>query len=67
MNFSEWGGYKLGKTLSLLEGICEETREGAMPLGKYTLLHSNASLSSEDIQMLCEWSQAEAGRLGGGD
>jgi hypothetical protein len=66
MNFSEWGNYKLGKVLSLLEGICEETSNGDMPLSQYTFMHPATGLSQVEIKALCDWSQAEAQRLTGG-
>ncbi len=66
MNFSEWGSYKMGKVLSILEGICEETTEGGMPLKSYLLLHPSAGLSDLEIKALCDWAEAEKQRLTGG-
>lgn len=66
MNFSEWGTYKTGKVLSLLEGMCEETSEGGMPLKPYVLLHPSAGLSELEVKALCDWSEAELQRLTGG-
>ena len=66
MNFSEWGSYKMGKVLSVLEGICEETSEGGMPLKAYVLLHPSTDLSELEIKALCDWSEAEQQRLTGG-
>ncbi|MBE0557908.1 MAG: heme-binding domain-containing protein, partial [Proteobacteria bacterium] len=66
MNFSEWGSYKMGKVLSLLEGMCEEATDGGMPLKPYVLLHPSTGLSELEIKALCGWSEAEAQRLTGG-
>ena len=66
MNFSEWGSYKMGKVLSLLEGICEETSNDGMPLKPYVLLHPSAALSDVEVKALCDWSEQEMQRLTGG-
>jgi hypothetical protein len=66
MNFSEWGSYKMGKVLSVLEGICEETSEGGMPLKQYVLLHPSTGLSELEVKALCDWSEQEMQRLTGG-
>ena len=66
MNFSDWGSYKMGKVLSLLEGMCEETSNGEMPKKPYLLLHPSAGLSELEIKALCDWSEAEMQRLTGG-
>ncbi len=63
MNFSEWGTYKKGKVLSILEGMCEETSEGGMPLPIYLIMHSDAALTPDQINALCDWSESEANRL----
>jgi len=63
MNFSEWGTYKKGKVLSILEGMCEETSEGGMPLPIYLIMHSDAALTPDQINALCDWSEFEANRL----
>lgn len=67
MNFSEWGSNKMGKVLSLLEGMCEETSKGEMPLKPYALLHPSTRLSELEVKALCDWSEAEIQRLTGGD
>jgi hypothetical protein len=66
MNFSEWGTYKTGKVLRLLEAMCEEASASGMPLRQYVLLHPGAGLSEVEIKALCDWSTAEAQRLTGG-
>jgi hypothetical protein len=66
MNFSLWGTYKLGKVLSLLEGMCEETSNGTMPRKPYVLMHPETWMSELEVKALCEWAEAEAERLAGG-
>lgn len=62
LNFSEWGRGDLRQRRKKLEEMCEEVKDGAMPLSSYTPLHPHAKLSSEDVKALCEWSEAELKR-----
>lgn len=61
MNFSDWNGEKATKRF---DEICEEVREGEMPIKGYVLLHRDATLSSGDMDALCEWSGARLAALG---
>jgi hypothetical protein len=63
LNFSEWGRYPAKKRAVLLEKMCEEVREGKMPLKQYLWLHRDAALSEADWKSVCDWSVDEAGRL----
>jgi hypothetical protein len=65
MNFSEWGGYPPKKRVGILEKMCDEVREGRMPLKQYLWLHWDARLSEADWKSVCDWSMDEADRLGG--
>lgn len=58
LNFSEWGDYKPRRQEHKLEELCEQVKEGEMPLQNYVLLHPDAKLSDADRQRLCEWSSA---------
>jgi hypothetical protein len=60
-NFSEWGSYSPARRATLLEKICEEVREGGMPLASYLLVHWDARLSDGDRKAICAWADA-AGR-----
>lgn len=55
MNFSEWGNYSLEKRISLQEECIEELEESEMPLSSYTMIHSDAELSDDDMKNLLEW------------
>ena len=57
VNFSEWGKLDARRSARKLETICEEVREGNMPMRKYTLLHPGAKLSPEDVQAICGWTE----------
>jgi hypothetical protein len=63
LNFSEWGRYPAAKRTALLEKMCDEVREGKMPLKQYLWLHRDAALSEADWKSVCDWSVDEAGRL----
>jgi Haem-binding domain len=53
LNFSDWASYQPDRRRELLEGICKETRSGAMPLPSYTWIHWSARLSTSDVEALC--------------
>jgi hypothetical protein len=57
-NYSDWAGYAPDKARKLLHDICEETRDGSMPIGSYTLVHRDARLSDADVQALCNWTES---------
>lgn len=66
MNLSEWGAYPNRKRIAILEKMCDEVREGAMPLRQYLWLHRDARLSEADWKSVCDWSMDEADRLAAG-
>jgi Haem-binding domain len=53
LNFSEWSSYQPDRRRELLEGVCKETRSGAMPLPSYTWIHWNSQLAPADVDALC--------------
>ncbi|MDX6613836.1 MAG: hypothetical protein QOD75_3022 [Blastocatellia bacterium] len=65
LNFSDWGLGEPRRQRKKLEEICEEVKDGAMPLSSYTPLHPHAKLTAEDIKTLCDWTEAERKRLEG--
>jgi hypothetical protein len=65
-SFSEWGSYPARKRVAVLEKICDEVREGRMPLKEYLWLHRDATLSEADWKSVCDWSMEEADRLSAG-
>jgi hypothetical protein len=66
MNLSEWGAYPKVKRIAILEKMCDEVREGGMPLRQYLWVHRDARLSEADWKSVCGWSMDEAGRLAAG-
>ena len=55
LNFSEFNTYKLRRKLHKLEEIAEQVKEGEMPLGSYTWMHSEAKLTAVEQQILIDW------------
>lgn len=63
MNLSEWGTFSQKKRLHRLKDICDQVKEGDMPLWFYLPLHPKAKLSGDDIRAICTWSATETSRL----
>ena len=59
VNFSEWGGYLPNQQRALLAASCNDVSKGKMP-GAWTVLHPEASLSSEDIETICAAARTHA-------
>ncbi|MFC2114837.1 heme-binding domain-containing protein [Bacteroidota bacterium] len=60
LNFSSWGALDKAQKISKLDGICEECKDGAMPLKSYLLIHKSATLGVNEIRAICEWAEQEA-------
>lgn len=62
LNFSVFKTYSPEKKQKKFDEICEQVREGAMPLPSYLWIHSDAALSESEKDALCRWTeQASAG------
>lgn len=59
LNFSNWKKYPPKRSEHKLEELCEKIEEGEMPLNSYLLIHWEASLSEQDKEILCSWSNSE--------
>ena len=57
LNFSVWEKLTTDKQTKLINKIVEEINEDGMPPGKYTLLHSGATLDLDKKQVLKKWFQ----------
>jgi hypothetical protein len=55
LNFDEFNTYTTKKKLHKLDEITETINNGEMPLTSYTLIHSNAKLSSTDKSEIEKW------------
>jgi hypothetical protein len=54
LNFSEWDKY-YGKMDKVKDEIWEEIREENMPLWQYRVFHSDAKLTSEEKELIRNW------------
>ena len=63
LNFSEWSRRDRDRQSKKLQQICEEVKDGAMPLGSYTPLHPGSKLSADDVKTLCDWVGSERQRM----
>jgi hypothetical protein len=61
LNFSEWlppgAGDPAAYTFERLHNVCKSVQSDSMPLKSYTFIHRQATLSEQDIERLCDWSQ----------
>ena len=64
MNLSEWGTYSQKKKLHRLKDICDQVKQGDMPLWYYLPLHPKAKLTDADRATICTWASNEAMREG---
>lgn len=55
LNYSEWGTYSARRMDHKLKESVEMIEENEMPMSSYTLMHSEAALSSEQKEKLINW------------
>lgn len=65
LNFSDWGKLPPKDAAELLEDICKEIEEGAMPLPSYLWMHGEARLSMDDRKNICLWTVEQRNKLTG--
>jgi hypothetical protein len=63
MNVSEWGRFPPRTQAALLDEMCEQVREGAMPLPSYQPMHPAAQFTPEQRRAFCEWTAAMQPRV----
>ena len=63
LNFSEWPHDLPQRAAKRLSRISEELDYHDMPPGKYTLMHPEARLTTDQRRALIAWADAEAARL----
>lgn len=64
LNFSDWAQYNERRAGKKLEELCEEVREGAMPLPDYLRMHRDARVSQQEVDRVCAWIAEELVRRG---
>ncbi|MBX3292755.1 MAG: heme-binding domain-containing protein [Acidobacteria bacterium] len=67
LNFSTFARMNAKQRADKLEEMCDEVREGKMPLPSYTYGHRDAVLSETEKDALCNWANAERAKLGSGE
>lgn len=63
LNISDWARYDNRRATRKLGEICEQVKEGEMPLKTYLMIHPSAKLSDADRQALCDWANQESARI----
>lgn len=67
LNFSVWNTYNSERKVRRLEEVCEQVESREMPLPSYTWGHWDAPLSTEEIELICDWTRAQITRLEAAD
>ncbi len=63
LNFDEFAQYKPRRQFKKIEEMEELINEGEMPLSSYTIIHSNAVLSTSQKEILINWSKLIRGEI----
>ncbi len=63
LNFSEWATFTARRRDHKLEEIIELVESGEMPMPNYVRMHSEAKLSSDQVEMLKNWVNAERAKI----
>lgn len=63
LNFSEFGRLSPERAQAKLADCLDEVEDGRMPLKSYTLVHTDARLSTADAEALVTWMEATMKRL----
>jgi hypothetical protein len=59
LNFSVWSEYSKKEQIVLLGDICSEILDMRMPMPVYLIIHRKAELSTDDIFLICDWTDQE--------
>jgi hypothetical protein len=60
VNFSDWTSRH--HSANEVEGLCDAVRNGSMPPASYRLMHPNAKLSRDDVEVMCRWADIALAR-----
>jgi hypothetical protein len=63
LNFSEWAKLEDRRKKRKLEEVCEQVETREMPLPSYLWIHTDATMSDEEIRILCDWTKAEIAKF----
>jgi len=63
MNLSRWDNYNNQEKSDLLSRLAAKARSGEMPPARYTAIHGDSKLLTEERDSLYDWARAERRRL----
>ena len=63
VNFSDWGMYSPERQQEKLTDICNEVKDGGMPLRQYTWMHKGTALDQQQRDAICAWTKTEQQRI----
>jgi len=63
VNFSDWGSFSAERQQEKLTDICNEVKDGGMPLRQYTWMHSGTALNQQQRDAICAWTKSEQQRI----
>jgi len=63
VNFSEWGSYSAERQQRRLGDICDQVKDGGMPLRQYTWMHDGTKLNQQQRDSICAWTKTEQQRI----
>lgn len=63
VNFSDWGSYSAERQQRKLGDICDEVKDGGMPLRQYTWMHNGSKLTQQQRDAICSWTKTEQQRI----
>ncbi|WP_018611391.1 heme-binding domain-containing protein [Segetibacter koreensis] len=58
LNFNEFTTYRISKQYHRMQDIIDEVKEGDMPLGSYTIVHTDARLTDQEKETLINWAKS---------
>lgn len=64
LNFSEFGKRPMVKRAKKIKKIAKEVQSGDMPLNSYTWIHKDAVLTENEKQLLINWANGLAQKIG---
>src|SRR5262245_56818686 len=62
LNFSDWPDKPKVQDADLVM-MCHQVQKGEMPIESYTWMHRGSSLTAEDVQAICDWTESERKQL----
>ena len=63
LNFSTFNTYTPKRKRNKLEAICDQIKQGEMPLPSYTWVHRDAVLSDSEKDAICKWTETATAQV----